>query len=161
MRSRVLAVSFFVFLMSLHGGFMSTWAQDKSVNKAVEKSMVDGEFIDLFHKKYPSNSEMTGVERRRTDASNFIQACCKDRDDVVKLLKNNGFKVKTYKNIDPETLDRSIHQLGGIVHDEIVSGERSPGPLQFWRIFTKFRATVYLYKGEVVDVWAVVDTALP
>lgn len=119
-------------------------------------------FIELFEKSFEGGDESVAiVEKRRATIQAYIEKCCNSRESVLKLLKDTGFKVSTIETPNPQKLELSIQQLG-VKHDGYsIFAERSPKAIQFWRIFTKYRISVYFQEGEIVYVSALVETSLP
>lgn len=162
MRAVILMSLFFATLLTytlrLHAESASNSNAAKTSSSAESlPSTHKDKFIDLFRNDFKSDHLASGVEKRFSAAADYIERCCKHPDDIINLLKSNGFKVKTYNERPSE-----VTVKGRVIeYDEIIGGTRSPGLQRFWQITTTYRADIYLKNNKVVFVSAVVDTALP
>lgn len=111
--------------------------------------VVERQFIDVFR-----SNRGASVMRGATD---YINSCCKHRDAALKLLEDNGFKVR-FSGGKEEVESLNEHwKTTKQDYDEFISGTRGSGIWRFWDIFARYRVTLFIKDGEVDRVWAAVD----
>jgi hypothetical protein len=125
-----------------------------------KKAISEGNFIDLFIR---GDYDVTGP------ATDYIKACCEDRDAAVQLLRNNGFKVFIVSDpIEVERINRIYDQTkrswpveDRIEFDEFISGSRGPSAWRFWDILTSYKVSLFIENGKVYRVSAQVSRTFP
>lgn len=133
-------------------GLIVIQSRDIAMASESQKAVPEGEFIDLFIKgKY----DISGP------ATEYINACCKDREKAIQLLRDNGFGVTIAS--EPERV-RSLNEHWRTTEepfDEFMFGKRGPVYWRFWDIFASYRVALLLRNGKVERVWARVDRTMP
>lgn len=141
-------------------GLIAIQSRDTTMAKESQRAVPEGEFIDLFIKgKY----DITGP------ATEYINACCKDPDKAIRLLRDNGFEVSIVSEPEEvERLNRHYDQSrrswpaeDRLDFDKFVSGERWRSAWRFWDIFARYKVSLFIRDGKIERVWARVDRTMP
>ena len=118
---------------------------------------IKGSFLELFVNDSVNDSvNLVGKGK----AKQYIEACCKDRDSVIAMLKENGFEVVIYSS--PEKVaSLNRHWNSQIEYDEFISAVSGPPFWQFWDIFCKYEVFLFIENGKIDRVRASVDRTMP
>lgn len=137
---------------------------DAREQQAMEKNLLDGQMIQLFHVARDEG----GYHDISESVSRYMGECCRTLDSATKLLKRNGFDViVSSEQSQVYSLNRRYDQARAtwpisqqVEFDTFVSANRRAGFARFWSVWAEYQVTVFVKSNEVVKVIATVETSL-
>lgn len=153
MRMSLLRVFAIVIALSLFDGSAAAFTQGDNERVETGQFMPEERFIDLFHDAKGRNVT--------PEATRYIEACCKDKDAAIKLLKDNRFEVKIASGPERVKELNKHWKTEDKSYEEFIFGSRGAGWLRIWRIFTVYKVVLFIKNGKIERVYAAVDTTYP
>ncbi|MEL7065644.1 MAG: hypothetical protein AAFP00_18030, partial [Bacteroidota bacterium] len=125
------------------------------IQKDKEEIMPTSELLRLFQE----NEEVGNTNRKLNDVMVFAKECCKDVEEVIKLLEEASFTISRLKPDDPQV---NIHWKNNEHnYTEFISASRLSTLSTISPFKSEYRIVLYIRDGRIHDSWAkIIHTSL-
>lgn len=95
------------------------FASISSPAQSRDNEFLERPFIKIFTDKQRKDNE--GLGNVSVQAQAYLEACCKTKEDIIEVLKSNGFKVFVKNYREGEIVDRGFDEE---YFDTVITGHR-------------------------------------